>query len=207
VSSTAFWYATRATGLMALILLTATMVLGITTTTRARARRWPGFAQQEIHRRLSMMAAVFVALHVLTSVLDTYVHIGWTAIVVPFTSGYDSFWVGIGALSFDLMVAVFVTSLLRSRLRPGTWRAVHWLAYLCWPVALAHTFGMGTDAGELWVIALGAVSVAAVLAALVWRVAAVSRQRAARSAYGASAAVPEKHLALGGPVGGGVQRG
>ena len=78
------------------------------------------------------------------------------------------------------MAAVFVTSLLRSRLRPGTWRAVHWLAYLCWPVAVAHTFGMGTDAGELWVIVLGAVSVAAVLAALIWRVAAVSRQRAAR---------------------------
>ena len=97
MSSTSFWYATRATGLMALILLTVTMVLGITTTTRARARRWPGFAQQELHRRLSMMAAVFVALHVLTSVLDTYVHIGWMAIVVPFTSGYDSFWVGIGA--------------------------------------------------------------------------------------------------------------
>ena len=96
--------------------------------------------------------------------------------MVPFTSGYDSFWVGVGAISLDLMAAVFVTSLLRSRLRPGTWRAVHWLAYLCWPVALAHTFGMGTDAGELWVIALGAVCVAAVLAALVWRVAAASRQ-------------------------------
>jgi sulfoxide reductase heme-binding subunit YedZ len=207
MSSTAFWYATRATGLMALILLTVTMVLGITTTTRTRARRWPGFAQQELHRRLSMMAAVFVGLHVLTSVLDTYVHIGWAAIVVPFTSGYDSFWVGIGAVSLDLMVAVFVTSLLRSRMRPGTWRAVHWLAYLCWPVALAHTFGMGTDAGEIWVIALGALSVAAVLAALGWRVAAVARQRTARAVYASAVGVPEKHLALGGRVGGGAHRG
>jgi methionine sulfoxide reductase heme-binding subunit len=207
VSSTAFWYATRATGLMALVLLTVTMVLGITTTTRARARRWPGFAQQELHRRLSMLATVFVALHVLTSALDTYVHIGWAAIVVPFTSGYDSFWVGIGAVSLDLMAAVFVTSLLRSRLRPGTWRAVHWLAYLCWPVALAHTFGMGTDAGEFWVVVLGALSVAAVLAALVWRVATVSRQRAARAAYGTGVAVPEKHLAFGGRAGGGARGG
>ena len=79
MNSTAFWYATRATGLMALILLTVTMVLGITTTTRARARQWPGFAHQEMHRRLSMIAAVFVALHVLTSVLDTYVDISWAA--------------------------------------------------------------------------------------------------------------------------------
>ena len=207
MSSTAFWYATRATGLMALILLTVTMVLGVTTTTRARARGWPGFAHQELHRRLSMMAAVFVLLHVLTSVLDTYVHIGWAATVVPFVSGYDSFWVGIGAISLDLMAAVFVTSLLRSRLRPGTWRAVHWLAYLCWPVALAHTFGMGTDSGELWVIALGVLCVAAVVAALVWRVAAVARQTRGAPALATVAGVPEKHLALSGRAGGAGPRG
>ncbi|HXN62561.1 MAG TPA: hypothetical protein VN886_19105, partial [Acidimicrobiales bacterium] len=96
-SSTALWYATRATGLMALVLSTATMVLGLTTTTRARARNWPGFAQQEMHRRISILAVVFLALHVLTSVLDTYVHIGWAAIVIPFTSEYSRFWVGVGA--------------------------------------------------------------------------------------------------------------
>ncbi len=60
MSSTAIWYATRASGLMALILLTVTMVMGITTTTRARARHWPGFAQQEMHRRISILAVVFL---------------------------------------------------------------------------------------------------------------------------------------------------
>ena len=147
---------------MALILLTLTMVLGMTTTTRARARNWPGFAQQEMHRRISMIAVVFLGVHVLTSVLDTYVNISWAAVVIPFTSSYGRFWVGVGAVSLDLMIAVFVTSLLRARMRPGTWRAVHWLAYLSWPIALAHTFGMGTDAGEGWVIVLGVVCVAAV---------------------------------------------
>ena len=80
--------------------------------------------------------------------LDTYVTISWAAVVIPFTSSYGRFWVGVGAIALDLMIAVFVSSLLRARMRPGTWRAVHWLAYLSWPVALAHTFGMGTDAGE-----------------------------------------------------------
>ncbi len=147
---------------MALILLTLTMVLGITTTTRTRARNWPGFAQQEMHRRISMIAVVFLGIHVLTSVLDTYVNISWAAVVVPFTSSYGRFWVGVGAISLDLMIAVFVTSLLRARMRTGTWRAIHWLAYLSWPVALAHTFGMGTDARESWVIVLGVVCVASV---------------------------------------------
>ena len=157
MNSTALWYTTRATGIVALLLLTATMVLGIATTNRARARRWPGFAQQEIHRRISLLAVVFLAIHVLTSVLDTFVNISWAAVVIPFTSSYARFWVGVGAVSLDLMIAVFVTSLLRARMRPGTWRAVHWLAYLSWPLALAHTFGMGTDASEGWVIVLGVV--------------------------------------------------
>jgi methionine sulfoxide reductase heme-binding subunit len=196
VSSTAMWYATRATGLTAFVLLTITMVLGIVTTTRARARHWPGFAQQEIHRRLSMIAVVFVALHVLTSVLDTYVHIGWLAIVVPFTSHYSSFWVGVGSMSLDLMLAVFVSSLLRARMRPGNWRAVHWLAYGSWPVALAHTLGMGTDAGEGWVMLLAAACSAAVAAALGWRLWSSSRQAAERRGLAVVPGAPAKHLVL-----------
>jgi methionine sulfoxide reductase heme-binding subunit len=196
VNSTALWYATRATGLMALVLLTLTMVLGLTTTTRARARNWPGFAHQELHRRISMIAVVFLGLHVLTSVLDTYVSIGWAAIVVPFTSNYARFWVGVGTISLDLMIAVFATSLLRARMRPGTWRAVHWLAYLSWPVALAHTFGMGTDAGERWVVVLGGACVAAVASALAWRLRTASRQTVARTAHAAGTGAPAKHLAV-----------
>jgi methionine sulfoxide reductase heme-binding subunit len=196
VNSTALWYATRASGLVALILLTLTMVLGMTTATRARARNWPGFAQQEMHRRISMLAVVFVGIHVLTSVLDTFVNISWAAIVVPFTSSYARFWVGMGAISLDLMIAVFVTSLLRARMRPGTWRAIHWLAYLSWPVALAHTFGMGTDSHEGWVIVLGVVCVASVAAAMVWRLRQVSRQASARTAHASVPGVPPKHLAL-----------
>jgi len=196
VSSTDLWYATRASGLMALILLTLTMVLGITTTTRARARNWPGFAQQEMHRRISMIAVVFLGIHVVTSVLDTFVNISWAAVVIPFTSSYGTFWVGVGAIALDLMIAVFVTSLLRARMRPGTWRALHWLAYLSWPVALAHTFGMGTDSREGWVIVLGIVCVASVAAALAWRLREVSRQASARTAHASVAGVPPKHLAL-----------
>jgi DMSO/TMAO reductase YedYZ heme-binding membrane subunit len=180
---------------MALVLLTVTMVLGLTTTTRARARNWPGFAHQEMHRRISILAVVFLGLHVLTSVLDTYVNISWVSIVVPFTSHYSSFWVGVGAVALDLMLAVFVTSLLRSRMRPGTWRAVHWLAYLSWPIALAHTFGMGTDSSEGWVIALGVACTLAVAAALAWRVGAAGRQREARRAHASVDEVPAKHLA------------
>jgi DMSO/TMAO reductase YedYZ heme-binding membrane subunit len=198
MNSTALWYATRATGLMALVLLTLTMVFGMTTTTRARARNWPGFAQQEMHRRISILSVVFLGLHVLTSVMDTFVNIPLAAVVIPFTSKYQGFWVGVGAIALDLMIAVFVTSLLRERMRPATWRAVHWLAYLSWPVALAHTFGMGTDAGEGWVIVLGIVCGLSVAAALGWRLRAASRQASARTAHASVPGMPPKHLQLGG---------
>lgn len=198
MNSTALWYATRASGLMALVLLTVTMVLGILTTTRAKARSWPGFAQQEMHRRISILAVVFLGIHVITSVLDTFVNISWAAIVIPFTSEYSGFWVGVGAVALDLMIAVFVTSLLRERMRPAMWRAVHWLAYLSWPVAMAHTFGMGTDSREAWVIVLGVVCGLAVAAALGWRFYAASRQASARTAHASVPGLPPKHLQLHG---------
>ena len=177
MNSTYLWYATRASGIVALILLTLTMVLGLVTTSRARARNWPGFAQQEFHRRVSIVAVVFLAIHVVTSILDTYVHIGWFAIVVPFSSPYSRFWVGLGTIALDLMVAVFVSSLLRAHLKPATWRGIHWLAYASWPVALAHTFGLGTDSREQWVIVLGALCVLSVGLALVWRIRSSANRR------------------------------
>lgn len=195
MSSTSLWYATRASGIVALVLLTLTMVLGLATTSRTRARHWPGFAQQEFHRRISILAVVFVAIHVLTSLLDTFVHIGWLAIIVPFTSPYSRFWVGMGTVALDLMVAVFVSSLLRSRVKPSTWRAIHWLAYGSWPVAVAHTFGMGTDAGEHWVIALGIVCIVSVGAALLWRVRAAGVQKEALAGVKVPE-VPQTRLAL-----------
>jgi methionine sulfoxide reductase heme-binding subunit len=199
MNSTALWYATRASGLMALILLTVTMVLGLVTTSRARARNWPGFAQQELHRRASILAVVFLGIHVLTSVLDTYVNISWASIVIPFTSQYGRFWVGVGAVSLDLLLAVFVSSLLRTRMNPSAWRALHWLAYLSWPIALAHTFGMGTDSREGWVIVLGAACVLSVAVALAWRLRVTARQHAARTAHASLGVVPPKHLELTGP--------
>jgi sulfoxide reductase heme-binding subunit YedZ len=194
MNSTVLWYVTRASGTVALVLLTSTMVLGLTTSARSRARNWPGFARQELHRRVSLIAMVFLGIHVLTSILDTYVHIGWLSVLVPFTSSYSRFWVGIGTVALDLMAAVLISSLLRSRLKPGTWRGIHWLAFGCWPVALAHTFGMGTDSGEPWVIALGASCVLAVGAAVLWRRWATTSRAAATSTRNAATTVEPPEL-------------
>jgi len=164
------WYTTRATGTVALVLLTATMVLGILTTTRAGSDGLPRFAVADLHRRISLIALVFLGLHILTAVADTYVPIGWWSVVVPFTSVYKPLWVGLGTVAFDLLLAVAVTSMLRGVFSARAWRAVHWLAYACWPVAVAHGIGVGTDLRFGWMQALVALCIVSVLVALGWRV-------------------------------------
>ena len=148
------WYLTRATGLVALILLTATIVLGIIGTARAASPRWPRLVTAGLHRNLALTATALVAVHVVTTITDPFVSISLVAAFVPFASSYRPIWLSLGALAFDLMLAVLITSLVRDRLSHRAWRAVHLLVYVCWPVALWHGLGTGTDTKLVWVLAL-----------------------------------------------------
>jgi len=172
MSSHWLWYTTRATGIVALILLTGSVALGVLTSGRFGTRNWPRFTLQDLHRRVSLLAVVFVGLHVVTTVSDTFAPIGWLAVVVPFTSSYRRLWLGLGTISVDLLLAVTISSLLRQRINPRTWRALHWLAYASWPLAVVHGLGTGTDPHLGWVIILVVGCVAAVLGALGWRLVA-----------------------------------
>ena len=190
-SSAVLWYTTRATGIVALVLLTATMVLGMLTAGRAKSRAWPAFAQAELHKRVSLLAMVFLAFHVLTAVADTYVSVGWASIVVPFASPYRPLWTGLGTVAVDLLAAVAVSSAVRRHISARTWRGIHWLAYGSWPVAMAHSLGEGTDASRSWMDALAALCAAAVLGVLAWRVAGHRRARERAARVGAATrAVP-----------------
>jgi predicted ferric reductase len=174
--STVFWYASRATGIVALLLLTAVLVLGLVVTRQGRIRGLPRFAVTSLHRNLSLLAVTFIAVHVLTAVLDTYVSIPLVSALVPFTSGYERFWLGLGAVSLDLMLAMIATSLIRGRLNRRLWRAVHLLAYLSWPVALAHGIGAGHDLQHGRLLALAASCALVAGAAVAWRLVAAARQ-------------------------------
>jgi sulfoxide reductase heme-binding subunit YedZ len=174
-SSTAYWYLTRATGVVALVLLTLVVALGVADVARLSSARWPRFVTDGVHRRMSLLALVFLAIHILTSVLDTYASISLIDAVIPFHGSYRPLWLGLGAAAFDLLLAVIVTSVLRSRIGAGTWRAVHWLAYACWPLALVHGLGTGTDAAQGWMLAIDAICVAVVVGAVGLRVATTAR--------------------------------
>ena len=182
--TTAFWYASRATGIVSLLLLTAVPVLGILVNRQGRLPGLPRFAVTSLHRNISLLAVAFIAVHVMTAVLDTYVNIPILAGVVPFASGYERVWLALGAVSFDIMLAMIITSLLRGRLNRTLWRAVHLLAYLSWPVAFAHSIGSSRDLQHGWLLDLGIACALIVAAAAIWRLAHAARQlpRAARVA-------------------------
>ena len=160
-SSTYLWYASRATGAVALLLLTAVMVLGIVVTRQGRLPGLPRFATTGLHRNLSLLALVFVVIHVVTAVTDGFVNIPLTAAIVPLTSSYERIWLTLGAVSLDLMLAAAVTSLLRGRLPRRVWLAVHLTAYLSWPVAWVHSATAGGDLrhGPRFVVALACAAV------------------------------------------------
>jgi DMSO/TMAO reductase YedYZ heme-binding membrane subunit len=206
----AYWYLTRGTGVVALLLLTGGVFLGVLTSTRWGAPRWPRFVVSGLHRNLTLLALAFVAVHVLTTVVDGYTPIGLRDAVVPFASSYRPVWLGLGAVAFDLLLALIVTSLLRARIGLRAWKLVHWLAYVSWPVALMHAFGTGTDAKAGWFGLLALGSAAAVVLAVLWRVVeAREGPRAVRLAGGVAAValpVAIAAWAVGGPLASGWAR-
>lgn len=184
------WYATRATGVVALVLLTITVALGVAGVSRLESPRWPRVVTAGLHRSLSLLVVAFVLVHVLTTVLDTFVAISPASIVVPFISSYRPFWLSLGTIAFDMILALVITSLIRSRLPYRGWKAVHWLAYACWPIALWHGLGTGTDTKLPWLLALDGMCVLLVAGALIWRLQQLTPGPGKVLAMAATVAVP-----------------
>ena len=164
------WFAARSSGMVAVLLMTATILLGILGPLRVGSAGWPRFSLAGLHRNISLLTVALLLVHVVTVAADDYVPITFADSVVPFVSRYQPFWLGLGTVAFDLVLALVVTSLLRPRIHLRLWRGIHWLAYLSWPLALAHGIGAGTDATSPIGLATGGLSVVSVLVAVTVRV-------------------------------------
>lgn len=166
VGPSTYWYLTRSTGAVALLLLTLSVALGVAGVSRFSSPRWPRFVVDSLHRNVSLLALAFLLLHILTAVLDSFAPISLLDAFIPFAGSYRPFWLGLGAVAFDLLLAVTLTSFLRRRLGYGAWRATHWLAYACWPIALLHGLGTGSDVKSTWLLALNILCLAVVALAV-----------------------------------------
>ena len=167
--SQGLWLVSRGSGLALLTAFSAVVVAGVAARLGSATGRWRRLAAAELHRTLALFCVAFLGLHVGTAILDPYVTIGWAATVLPFASGYRTLAIGLGTLTVDLGGAVLLTSLMRRRLGYRAWRAVHWLAYLAWPVAFAHSLTAGNDLRIWWVALIEWGCAAAVATAVVAR--------------------------------------
>jgi sulfoxide reductase heme-binding subunit YedZ len=163
------WYADRAAGITALILLTASVCLGIALAGRARSKRWPAFAIEEVHRYLGLLTGTFIAIHALAIYADSYVPYSLKQLLVPGAAPSRTMAVTAGVVSAELLAALAVTNHFRKRLSFRFWRRAHYLNFLVWILALGHGISAGTDSDRPWAVYLYAACGAAVAGLLVWR--------------------------------------
>ena len=169
MSTEILWCATRGAGAVSLLMLTASVAFGLVTVTRFQHAEWPRFFNYEMHRRISLLSIVFLAVHVLAAVLDPFTNLGLAAALVPLASTYRPVPVALGVVAVYLFVALIATSLLRRHIGARAWRTIHWASYLMWPMALLHGITAGTDAPAPWMLIVDTLCLAAVAGALTWR--------------------------------------
>ncbi len=165
----AAWYVARGTGVVSLVLLTIVMILGTGSRSGRPVFGLPRFAVSLVHRNTSLLALLLIAIHVGTLLIDPYAQLRLLDIVVPFAAPYRTLWVALGTITFDLVLALIVTSLLRQRISPRLWRGLHMLAYAAWPVAWLHGIGTGTDRGSGWYVGIAVICAVLVVSAVTWR--------------------------------------
>ena len=165
----ALWALGRGTGIVALVLFTAAVVLGIVTRSGRPLPALGRFGVSDVHRTVALTATGLIAVHVTSLLFDPYAQLQAVDLLVPFAGVWRPLWLGLGTLAVDLLVVVTLVSLLRARVGPRVFHAVHLLTYLLWPVALLHALGSGTDAASGWFFATVLLCAAAVAAAVGWR--------------------------------------
>jgi methionine sulfoxide reductase heme-binding subunit len=168
-SSPAVWYAARASGVAAYVVLSLVVMLGLTLGGKAQNRRWPRFSVEKIHRFGGLLVGSLIGVHVLAIAADSFLPFSLTQLLVPFTAAYRPLWTGLGIAAAELLVALAITNHYRKQLPYRFWRKAHYLNFAVWGFASLHGLMAGTDRGAPWLAILYGVSVAGVVMLLVWR--------------------------------------
>jgi sulfoxide reductase heme-binding subunit YedZ len=169
ISTQTEWYLVRASGVVAYLLLTGGVLLGLGLSGHGSSRRWPRFAVEEVHRFVGILTGVFVGLHVLTLLADTFLPFSLAQVTIPFASSYRPLWTALGIVAAELLVALAVTNHWRRQLPHRLWRRFHYVTFAVWAGATAHGLGSGTDRGTPWLLGIELASTVAVLGMLAWR--------------------------------------
>ena len=165
-----FWILARATGLSAYVLLTVSVLAGLTVKAKPFGRALKAATAVDFHKFVALLAIGMVALHGIALVLDQTVEIGLAALLVPGLAPYRPLWTGLGVLAGELMILVYVSFSLKKRIGQKNWRRLHWATYGTFAAATAHGLMAGSDSAEPWALGLYLGAIGAVVLATVWRV-------------------------------------
>jgi sulfoxide reductase heme-binding subunit YedZ len=163
-----FWLIARASGLLAYALISATIVAGLVLRSRPLKALRPA-AVTDVHRFLSLLGLLAVALHGFALLLDSTVDVSPQALVVPGLVPYRPLWTGIGVVAAELMLLVHLSFRFRKRIGVRNWRRLHWATYSVFGGATAHGLMSGTDSRRPWAVAAYIVVMATVVGLTAWR--------------------------------------
>jgi len=198
-SNPVFWYATRASGIAAYVILTVVVCIGMSMGGKAQSTRWPRFSVEGIHRFGGLLVGALIGIHVVTIAVDSFLPFSIVNLLVPFTANYRPLWTGLGIASAELLLALAVTNHYRKRLPYSFWRKAHYANFAVWTLASLHGVMSGTDRGVWWLATIYGLSVAAVAALLVWRLTPLSI-RSVGAALAASLSAVGVPLLMVGPL-------
>jgi sulfoxide reductase heme-binding subunit YedZ len=168
-SSPAIWYAARASGVAAYVVLSLVVSLGLTLGGKAQIKRWPRFSVEDVHRFGGLLVGSLIGIHVLTIAADSFLPFSLTQLLVPFTASYRPIWTGLGIAAAELLLALAITNHYRRRLPYRFWRRAHYLNFAVWTLASLHGLMSGTDRGATWLAIVYGAAVATVAMLLLWR--------------------------------------
>jgi sulfoxide reductase heme-binding subunit YedZ len=168
-SSPAIWYAARASGVAAYLILTLTVAVGISMGGKAQSRRWPRFAVEDVHRFGGLLVGSLIGVHVVTIAADSFLPFSVGQLVIPFTAAYRPLWTGLGICAAEVLVALAITNHYRKRLPYRFWRKAHYANFGAWALASLHGMLAGTDRSAPWLVLLYAVAIGGVAMLLLWR--------------------------------------
>jgi sulfoxide reductase heme-binding subunit YedZ len=175
------WVLARATGFVALGLMTSAMLAGLLVRTRAAVGPLKGSGMVDLHRHLSLLALTATAAHGIFLALDSTVDIGPPALVVPGLVPYRPLWTGMGVVAAEIALLVHLSFRVRARIGATTWRRLHWLTYGAFAAAVVHGIASGTDTGSRPALAFYGGAVGAVAGLTGWRAMTGRRGRGGRS--------------------------
>ena len=198
-SSPALWYATRASGIAAYVILSVVVCIGISMGGKAQSRDWPRFSVEGIHRFGGLLVGALIGIHVVTIAVDSFLPFSIVNLLVPFTSSYRPFWTGLGIAAAEILLALAITNHYRKRLPYTFWRKAHYANFAVWTLASLHGVMSGTDRGVWWLAMIYGLGIAAVAALLVWRFARVPL-RSPRVALAGAVSLVAVPLLIVGPL-------